>query len=591
MGNRRWLGLVTMVVTSSMVLSSCGADATAPAATSIQSAPIDTVIAPAATSTAPGAAPATVPTTPGFSSGSAQAGVLRINTGEAENLDPQQLSYTHEIGTAQMVYEGLLELDEQSVPVPAAAEKMDVSVDGLKYTLTIRDGLTYSDGTPLTAKNFEYSWKRLLDPRVLNKQYSFIAYDILGAEELDSTSPDDTAKVEENMAKVGITAPDDKHIEFTLKQKAAYFPYVLSLWVGWPVRKDLLEAGGQQWTLDREGKYYVGNGPFILKKKTEVGMEFVANPNYRKGKPKLNKVKFLYIKESAVAFQAYANGELEVLSPGSEDLTTVENDPVLKSHLVRIPGNYNSYVEFNTKRPPFDNMKVRQAFAQALDRGDYINNVQSGIGQVALSFIPPGRPGYAPDIQLWKFNAEAARKTLAEAGYPNGKGLPEIKLTYSSDDSRSKTRFEWTQNQLKKNLGIDAPLDPIEGKMFVALKKDPTTNPLFSRAGWQQDYPDPQDWLTLVFHSSSNLNHTGWKNEEFDRLTRAADQEPDQTKRLEMYHKAHEILIHEAPIVMIYWGEELRLIPPYVKGMKEHLSPLDWNIPGWANITNIEVAP
>ncbi len=236
-------------------------------------------------------------------------------------------------------------------------------------------------------------------------------------------------------------------------------------------------------------------------------------------------------------------------------------------------------------------MKVRQAFAQAFDRDDFIQNVAQGIGQPAYSFIPPGRPGFEPDLQLWKFNVEAARKTLAEAGYPGGVGLPEIKLTYGSDDPRNKTRLEWMQNQLKKNLGIDVSLDPVEAKTLVAMKKDQATQPQITRSGWCQDYPDPQDWLTLVFHSSNTVNHAGWKNAEFDSLTTQADQEPDQQKRLELYRKAHEILLQEAPIVTFTWAEDLQIIKPYVKGMREHLSALDFHLSGWANIINIEVAP
>jgi oligopeptide transport system substrate-binding protein len=517
--------------------------------------------------------------------------VLRINAGaQPDTIDPQQMSFVGEIGVGQLVWEGLMVLNEKLEPVPGAAEKMDVSADGLKYTLTLRDGLKYSDGTPLTAKNFDYAWHRLFDPRVPNRQYSFVAYDIVGAEELDTASADDTAKVEELMGKLGVKATDDKHIEFTIKKKAAYFPYILSLWTGFPSRQDMVEAGGEKWTTDPTGKYYIGNGPFILKENTETGMTLVGNPNYRLGAPKLKEIRFVYINDTAVAFESYKKGELDSVTVAAEDFATVKADPNLNAQFHQVAGSCNFYLGFNTQKAPFDNVKVRQAFAQALDRQDYVDNVLKGQGTVALSFVPPDRPGYAEDIKLWPFDAAAAKKTLADAGFANGAGLPPIKLTYSSSP-RNKTRLEWVQNQIKNNLGVEMQLDPVESTAYTALVKDPATTPQVFFLGWCQDYPDPQDWISLVFNSASTVTHVGWKNQQFDDLTAQADGEQDPAKRLDLYHQAQEILVQEAPAVFIYWDLNPYLIKPYVKGMVEHLSPQDAVVPGFFNIMNIDVAP
>jgi len=527
----------------------------------------------------------------GASNQGAIPGVLRLNwQSQPDVMDPQKMSFVGEIGTGELVFEGLMKLNEKLEPVGAAAESCTASEDGLKYTCTLREGLKYSDGTPLTAKNFEYAWKRLFDPRVPNKQYTFVAYDIKGAEELDSADANDTATVERLMGELGVKAPDDMHIEFTLKQKAAYFPYILTLWTGWPSRQDLVEAGGEEWTLDPAGKYYIGNGPYKLTEFTENGFKFEANENYREGAPKIKEIRGRFINDSAVAFQAYKNGELDAVNVAAEDYKTVQEDAVLKEQFIQVPGSCNFYLGFNTQKPPFDNIKVRQAFAQAFDRDDYVNNVLQGLGQKALSFVPPDRPGYAEDIKMYEFNAQAAKDLLAEAGYPNGQGLPEVKLTYSSTP-RNKTRMEWVQNQLKQNLGLDLQLDPVESTAYTALVKDPATTPQVFFLGWCQDYPDPQNWLTLVFHSQSTVTHVGWKNDEFDTLTRQADAEPDQQKRIDMYHQAHEILVREAPAVFLYWDVNPWLIKPYVKGAKEALNPQDHIVPGFFNILNLEVAP
>jgi oligopeptide transport system substrate-binding protein len=522
---------------------------------------------------------------------SAIPGVMRFSlTTIPDTIDPQQMSFAHEIATGQLVFEGLMELNERLEAVPAAAEKMEVSADGLKYTLTLREGLKYSDGTTLTAQDFDYAWHRLFDPRVPKRKYSSVAYDIVGAQELSTAPLTDTVKIEELMGQLGVKATDDKHLEFTLKQQAAYFPYILTMWMGWPSRKDLVTEGGEKWTTDSTGKYYVGNGPFILKEYNEQGMKFVANPHYRKGKPKLEEVRVQFIKDTAVAFQAYKKGDLDTLAVAAEDLPAIKADPILSKDYYEVPGRCSYYTGFNTRKQPFDNMKLRQAFAQAIDRKDFVDNVLNGLGTPALSLIPPGKPGYAPDIKLWEFSVEGAKKTLAEAGYPNGIGLPEIKLTYPST-ARNKVRMEWFQNQIRNNLGIEMPLDPVEPGPYTTLLKDPKTTPQVFVLGWCQDFPDPQNWLTTVFHSTSTLTKVGWKNEEFDTLTRSADKEQDQQKRLDLYHQAQEMLVREAPAVFLYHDMAAGLIKPYVKGAREHASSLDRGLRGFFNVVNIEVSP
>lgn len=586
------LSVLALLTSFSMVLASCGGE-TATVNPTATTAPAGGTTDATATTAPAASTDATATTAPSGGTGTSSAipGVLRVNWGsQPENLDLQQFSFVGEIGFAELIFEGLMTLDKDLKPVPAAAESCTASADGLTYTCKVRTGLKYSDGQPLTAKNFEYSWKRLFDPRVPNKQYSFVAYDIAGAEELDSTPVTDTAKIEELMGSIGIKATSDTEIVFTLKQKAAYFPYILTLWTGWPGRQDLIEAGGEDWTTDATGKYYIGNGPFVLKEYSETGFRMEANPNYRGGQPKIKEIRGVYINDSAVSFQAYKKGELDVVGVAPEDLATVKADPELQADYIEVAGSCNFYIGFNTQKPPFDNVKVRQAFAQAFDRADYVNNVQQGLGDVALSFVPPDRPGHDADLKLYEFNAEAAKAALADAGFANGAGLPEIKLTYSSSP-RNKTRMEWVQNQVKKNLGIDLVLDPVESKAYTGLVKDPATTPQVFFLGWCQDYPDPQNWLTLVFHSESTVTHVGWKNEEYDTLTRQADAEPDQAKRLEMYSKAQEILVREAPAVFLFWDKNPYLVKPYIKGMKENIIPQDKVIPGIANIVNIEVGP
>ncbi len=602
---------VTMLTVLSMLLTACGAEptattvpavaTTAPAAvatdTTAPAAAADTATPAAGAATATTAPAAGADTTPSAAPAAPTSTpkpgqkVIRINQGsDPDTTDPQKMSFVGEIGWGQLAFEGLLELNEKLQPVPAAAEKMDVSADGLKYTLTLRDGLKYSDGQPLTAHNFEYAFRRLFDPTVQGRSYASVAYDIKGSQELSELETvTDTAKLKSLQDALGVKATDDKHIEFTLNSPVAYFPYILAIWVGWPTREDMVTKGGDSWT---EPATYIGNGPFILKEWNHgSGAVWESNPNYRKGEPKIGRIEVRDIIDTAISLQAYKEGQLDLVGVAAEDLKNVKADPTLSQEFHNYPGNCSFYIGFNTQKAPFDNIKVRQAFAKAFDRQDYVDVVLKGAGTPAASFIPPGRPGYEASIKQSDFDATAAKSELdavVKSDFPNG--LPPIKLTFASS-ARNKTRMEWIQNQAKTNLGIDMQLDPVEAKAYTALTKDPATTPQVFFLGWCEDYPDPQDWLSLVFRSDSTVTHVGWKNDKFDQLTKQADVEKDATKRADMYKQAQQILTDDAPVVYLYWDVANLLIKPYVKNLADHITPNDVEqpMPGTKNIVNIDI--
>jgi oligopeptide transport system substrate-binding protein len=589
----RFVSLVgSLTVTASMLLSACGGtDPTAtPAATAPTAAPTTGAAATTAPTTAATAAATTAATAAATAASTSPGGkTLRTYlTADPDTTDPQKGSFVGEIGWVHMAYEGLLELNEKNEPVPAAADGMpQVSADGKTYTVKVKKGLKYSDGKDLTAKDFYYGWTRLLDPTIPDRNYAYIAYDIVGAQDLSEAPVTDTVKIKEAQDKVGVKMQGDDTIVFTLSSPVAYFNYILASWIGMPVREDLVKAGGDTWTQDP--KNYIGNGPYVLKEwKQGSSSMWDANPNYRKGKPKIDHIQIQIIKESAQAFAAYGKGELDTIGVAPEDLDTAKKDPTLSKELVNSPGNCSFYIGFNLKKPPFDNLKVRQAFAAAFDREDYVQEVLKGAGTPATSFIPPGRPGYAADLKQADFNPENAKKLLADAGFANGAGLPPIKITYSST-ARNKTRNEWIQAQIKDNLGLDVQLDPVDPKEYTKLTKKNETLPQIYVLGWCQDYPDPQDWLSLVFRSDLAITPQGWVNDKYDSLTKQADVEQDQAKRASMYNDAQKILLEESPVVFLYWDVTNTLIKPYVTGMKEHITPSDEIIPGFKNIENMDI--
>ncbi len=624
MKSRFFFLAVSILAVFSMLLTACGAEATpTPAAVPAT----DTPAAAVATNTtgATGAAtdtPAAAAATPTLAATAATTGttatattagggtgegtptlppaadtptprpgevIARYNiSSEPDTTDPQKMSFVNEIGWGQLAFEALMELNAKLEPVPAAAQSLDVSPDGLTYTATLRSGLKYSDGTPLTAKNFEYAFQRLFDPTLPGRDYASVAYDIKGSQDLSEfTTLTDTAKLKQLQDALGVHATDDTHISFTLNKPVTYFPYILAIWVGWPSRQDMVQKGGDSWT---EPATYIGNGPFVLQQwNHQSNAIWEANPNYRKGKPKIDRLEMRMITDSNISFQAYRQGELDWITVAPEDLKTVQSDATLKAEYTRMPGSCSFYLGFNTKKAPFDNIKVRQAFAKAFDRQDYVDVVLKGAGQPADSFIPPGRPGYNSTIKQYPFDATQAKSDLdavVKSDFPNG--LPPIKLTFANSP-RNQQRMEWVQSQMKTNLNVDAQLDPVEPKAYTALTKQDATTPQMFFLGWCQDYPDPQDWLSLVFRSNSTVTHVGWKNAQFDQLTLAADIEKDPAKRTADYNQAQKILSDEAPVVFLYWDVTDWLIQPYVKNAKEALTSQDQTFPGFQQVQSITI--
>ncbi len=520
--------------------------------------------------------------------GSGAQGILRVRmTNMPGELDPQRAT-GEEIGLASLVYEGLLTVNDKLQPVPAAAESWEVSSDGLRYTLKLRDNLAYSDGTPLTARNFEYAWKRLLDPRVHGKSYGWLAYDIEGAYELDSTSDSDTAKITEMMNKLGVKALDDKTIVFTLHAPAAYFPYVLTLWIGDPVRQDLVEKGGVNWDTNADGLYYVGNGPFILKQFNDQGISLGANYNYRSGNPKTNEIIVSYINDSSTALQAYRVGELDAFIVPPELYDTVSKDPQLEAEATGNIGNCTSYFAFHTTQAPFNDLRVRLAFAQALDRENWDKTILIGQNEQTSSLIPPEEPGYSSDVNKLSFDPAAARKDLESAGYGDGQAFPTVTIPFPPDLA---PRMEWLQLQLKNNLGIDVNLKAVDASTYYTMLSDPSTVPGIYFSELCAPYADPHAWLTVGFNSAYGTQKTGWRDDDFDRLTNAADVEPDNSKRMDLYLQAHDILLKQASIIPMDYTITISLIKPNVSGMRDFPSFEELIIPGSFNIANIEVGP
>lgn len=592
---RKLFALLSLLVMTSMVLAACGgAPATQAPATQ----------APAATE--PGAAPTEAPTTAATEAPTAAAtegGVLRVNMGSFPDIvDPQKSSFVNEIAVLKMVYEGVTRQDGDLNTVPAAADKWEYNDDATQLTFTLREGLTYSDGSPLNAKRFEYAFLRNIDPATAG-EYAAITDDIAGAAAwrgCTDSCDDEKAAVQDSVKAShadgsDCTGYDDTACNtFTLKfaQPAPYFHTVASLWVGFPAKQELIEAGGENWWLDPANQ--IGNGPFVMSNLEQgVNAHFTPNAKYWAGAPSYE-LDYSYIVDTAVAFEAYKNNELDIVTGAAEDLATIKSDPELSQQYLNYPGSCTYAVMFHQLKAPFTDPAVRQAFSYALDRDAWVQDVLQGLGSPTLTWIPKGFPGYKEGETRFGFDPEKAKQTLTDAGYTveNGKLMKdgkaiEIKLTFS-DSPRNRTRYEWLAAKYKEVLGVDMALDPVEATTYTSLTKDVNTAPPMFILGWCADYPDPQNWLSVYWKTGAFGQRIGFSNPDMDKIMSQADAELDPAKRADLYQQAQEMLVAGGYVAFMWNNVNSYLVKPWVQGITPTAMDADW--PGAMVPTSISIA-
>jgi oligopeptide transport system substrate-binding protein len=508
--------------------------------------------------------------------------LLRVNLGTYPDIiDPQKSSFVNEIAHLMMMYEGLTRLDENLETIPAAAESWEYNEDATQLTFTLREGLTYSDGVLLNAARFHYSLMRNINPETAG-EYASITDDILGAAAWRG------GEVETNEG-VGVHAydsagalcegdyenPDCRTFVVDLEKPAPYFHTVMSLWVVFPARQELIEEGGDIWW--NSSKYQIGNGPFVLSAlEPFVRGYFTPNENYWMGQPSYE-MEYRYITDGAVAFEAYKNDEFDIIPFGAEDLATIENDPTLNAEKNLYPGSCTFMLNMHHQKEPFNDVKVREAFMYALDREAWVSDVLMGMGAPAVSWIPPGFPGADEAETRYQFDIEAAQQAIAESSYGSIEALPPITLTFS-DTPRNRTRYEWLSAKYRENLGIDMALNPVESTTYTALTKDIETAPQIYILGWCADYPDPQNWLSVYFMTGAFGERFGFGNAELDALMQQADATLDEEERMALYDEAQKFLIGLAPGAMFWNNVNAYLVKPWVSGLQ--LTPMDTGWPG-----------
>ncbi|WP_075619654.1 peptide ABC transporter substrate-binding protein [Paenisporosarcina indica] len=478
--------------------------------------------------------------------------------GEPYTLDPAFASDTTSFWVINHLYQGLYAYDEDGEIVDGAANKVDVSEDGKTYTFTIRDGVAWSNGDSLTAKDFEYSWKRVLNPETAAYDPSQFYY-IKGAEEYNTGKG-----AVENVA---ITAKDDQTLVVELNNPVKFFPKVV-LGEGFlPVNQKVVEAD-EDWAAEAAG--IVTNGAYTVSewKHNEQLTIQKSESFWNADQITMDTVNFKMIADATTEYQMYKAGELDLVAALPAE--TVEQEKSNEEYKNFPSFSIYTYT-FNVEEEPFTNAKIRRALSFAIDREALTENILKGGEKPAYGYVaygvesPSGKDFRDEAPEYFKFDSEKAKELLEEGLKEEGwDKLPEFTLKYNSEGNHKKIA-EVLQEMFKQNLDLDVKIENQEWKTYIDTFKQ--KNFQLARMGWSGDFLDPYPVLNL-YTSKSSSNFTNWSNSKFDDLIAESLVEQDENKRFELLHEAETVLMEEMPIIPILFQAQNTLISKKIEGIR-----------------------
>ena len=493
---------------------------------------------------------------------------LNYNIGaDLKTLDPALNEAVDGAIILENLFVGLYKPDDNCVPEPGVAEGYDLSEDQTTYTFHLRKDVKWSNGDPLVAGDFEYAWKRVINPETASG-YAYQMMYLAGAEEYNKTG--------EGAENVGVKAIDDYTLEVKLVAPCTYFLDLTMFPCYFPVDQKVVEEN-KDWSTKAET--YVSNGPFKLTDyKIKDGAVLEKNDTYfDKDEVTLDKLNIKFVTEETSAWANFKAGQFDMIYtvPKAEIQGGIADGTVINYPLI---GTYYYSLNISDKAKDLDpkaaevlsDARVRKALNLAIDREAIVTNVTKGGEIAATSFVPEGIPDEnGNDFKTKEYfpakgDVEEAKKLLAEAGYANGEGFPTITLLFNPEGSHA-TIAQAVQDMWKTNLGIDIELQSQEWKVFQQTRNE--KNFLIARNGWGGDYNDPMTFLDLL-QEKSGMNDSGYASAEYDKLVDEAKVEQDPAKRRELLHSAEDILMEDMPIIPMYYYTQPTGIQPYVKGIK-----------------------
>ena len=500
--------------------------------------------------------------------GAAAEGEIVFNLAvEPQTIDPVRNNAVDGSNVIFNLFDGLVRIGFDDAPESGCAERWEVSEDGMTWTFHLRKGLKWSDGKPLTAEDFRYGLLRLLDARNASPN-AYMAYFLKNGEAFFNGKA--------GSEDVGIDVPDDATLRLRLENPAPLMLDCLSFYAFAPARADVVEQDPRGWATKPES--LVCNGPFVLSEwKHNSELTLTKNPNYWDAdNVKIDKVRMVMITDSNTALAAFKAGKVDLLDRIPPQMTP----QLIQSGEAKVaPALGTAFCVFNVARAPFDDPRVRKAFTLAIDRRTMVEKVTLGGQKPAVAFIPYGIPGVGSDRDFRaeggtflpeRADPEAAKKLLAEAGYPDGKGFPKVTYKYNLS-STNKAIAEALQAMWKQNLGVEVELANEEWKVFLNTRE-------------QGDFQIARHaYVTIFFDAGSLLegwvtgspkNVARYSDPEYDALIRDSLKQMDRSKRMEDMHRAEAILMRDLPVLPLYFYSTPYMQSARVKGI--YISPRSW---------------
>ena len=480
-----------------------------------------------------------------------RAELVFINGAEPELLDPPLSTAQATSRLMYALFEGLTAFDSKGVPQPGVAERWEISADTLHYTFHLRHDAKWSNGDPVTAGDFLSSWQRTLLPATAS-EYAYQLYYIRGAKDFGEGKTKD-------FSTVGVHAPDPFTIEITLESPTPFFLDLCAFSTLLPVHRATVEKYSD-WA--SKPAHFMGNGPFTLKEWRPFDrVRLVKNPRYwNAASVKMNSVDVLPAARPHTAYNFYATGIADLMMDKGLAPTPLLGELKKRPDFHAAPFLGNYFFRFNAKRKPFNDARVRQAFALVVDKPYLVEHITRAGEVPATSFVPPGAgngyeppPGPARDV-------EKARKLLADAGYPEGRGFPVVYYLYRSDSDLDQDIAVELQNMFRRDLGVTIQLARQEWTVY--LNSQSKLDYDLCRSSWVGDYNDPNTFLDMFLTDGGN-NRTGWSSAPYDKLIAAAAREVDTKKRFDIFREAERMLVSdEMPICPLYYYVGIQFYDP-----------------------------
>ena len=467
----------------------------------------------------------------------------------------------------QQVFGGLVRFDDNLEPAPDIAQKWEVSDDGRTYTFYLRQDVKFHDGREVTAEDFKYSLERACDPATGSLTAPTYLGDIVGVKEVIAGQAEEIS---------GVRVIDDYTLQITIDAPKSYFLAKLTYPVAFVVDRNEAESGGEWWRQPN------GTGPFQLKEwQKENLLVMEKNEHYYGEKAKVGSVVFQLW--GGVPMNMYETGEIDVTDVNINyvDKVTDKAGPFYQE-LEIVPELSFSYIGFNHTRPPFDDVNLRRAFSQAIDKDKLVFLVFRDMMQRADGILPPGIPGFNEDLSGLDFDVSKAKELIADSKYGSVEGLPPITITTMGWGGLVSQGVEAIINEWRQNLGVEVKVRQLEPQHFLYYIKQEKDEMYF--LGWVADYPHPQNFLELLFQTDEENNAGEYSNPEVDALLERAGVELDYDLSLALYQEVEQKLVEDAACIPLWFPRNYILVKPYVSGYD--LTPM-----GFAMLNKVSVRP